>query len=223
MAILPLKSSCTLIIISRGAPLVLLVVAGHGGCCRIFGIWDNRLLIHPFWDLICGLLGWVPNIFISIWPAVFLGMALFTTIVTSYIWPRRWPSSRVTTISIAADLEINLLQSLVGLLFNYYSLCLRKLRLVLVLFFAGSWFPPLWIHKIAVFLRSLLYKGLVGYEVLLWYDIHVTHTKFLDKLRNLLVLLNSPQTEYGFRSILKKCKWCTLVAQAWSPLHSQGA
>ena len=34
VAILPVKS---LTIIARGAPLVLLVVAGHGGCCQIFG------------------------------------------------------------------------------------------------------------------------------------------------------------------------------------------
>ena len=43
----------------------------------------------------------------------------------------------------------------------------------------------------------------MGYELLLWYDIHVTHTKFLDKLRNLLVILNIPQTESGFRNIIK--------------------
>ena len=38
MAILPVKSPCTLTIIARDAPLVLVVVAGHGGCCQIFGI-----------------------------------------------------------------------------------------------------------------------------------------------------------------------------------------
>ena len=38
MAILLAKSPCTLTIIERGAPLVLLVVAGHGGGCKIFGI-----------------------------------------------------------------------------------------------------------------------------------------------------------------------------------------
>ena len=38
MTILPVKSSCTLTIIAGGAPLVLLVVAGHGGCFQIFGI-----------------------------------------------------------------------------------------------------------------------------------------------------------------------------------------
>ena len=178
----------------RCTPLVLLSVAVHSGCCQIFGIWENRLLSHPFWKLICGLLGWVPNRAISLLPAVFLDMALFTTLVASYIWPVRWPSSRATTISTAEAFEINLLQSLVDLMFNNHSVYLRKWRLVLRIFFASSRFPPLWIHKIAVFSRRLLYKGLIGYEILLWYDIHVTHTKFPDKLRNFIVLLNSPQT-----------------------------
>ena len=61
-------------------------------------------------------------------------------------------------------------------------------------FFAGIWLPPLWIYNIAIFMHSLLYKGLIGYEIVLWYYIHVTHTKFLDKLCNLLVLLNIQQT-----------------------------
>ena len=38
VAILPVKYPCTLTIIAIGAPLVLVVVAVHGGCCRIFGI-----------------------------------------------------------------------------------------------------------------------------------------------------------------------------------------
>ena len=203
MDILPVKSPYTLTIIARGAPLLILVVTSHGGCCQIFGIWDNKLLDHPLWKLICGLLGCVPTRDISRWPAVFLDMTPFTTLVTGYIWPGRWPSSRATIISTVADLEINLLQSLVDWLFNGHSVCLRKWRLVWRLFFAASRFPPLWIHNIEVFLRSPLYKGLIGYDILLWYDIHVTHTKFLDKLRNLLVLLNSPQIESGVISILK--------------------
>ena len=69
--------------------------------------------------------------------------------------------------------------------------------------FSSSWFPPLWTNKIAVFMRSLLYKGLINYELLLWYEIHVTHKSFFDRLFNILVLLNTPLTEYGDRSILK--------------------
>ena len=192
MAILPVKSPCTLTIIARVAPLVLLVVAGRVGCCQIFGIWDNRLISHPLWKLICGLLGWVPTRDIYLWPAVFLDMALFTTLVTSYIWPGIWPSSRATIIFNAAALDINLLKSLIYRLFNGHIVCLWKWRLELRRFFDGSWFLPLLINNILVLLRSLLYKGLIGYEILLQYDIHVSHTKFLNKLRNLLVLLNTP-------------------------------
>ena len=61
MAILPVKSSCTLTIISRGALLVLLVVAGHGGCRQIFRIRDNILLSKPLWKIVGGLLGWAPT------------------------------------------------------------------------------------------------------------------------------------------------------------------
>ena len=203
MAIFTVKYPCTLTIIARGSPLILLVVAGYGWCCQIFGIWDNRLLSHPLWKLICGILGLVPTGAISLWPAVFVDMALFTTLVTSYIWPGRWSSSRATNISTATALEINLLQSHVYRLLNNHRVCIWKWRLVLRLFFAGSRFPPLWIHKIAVFTRSLLYKRLIGYDILLWYEIHVTNTRFIDKLRNLLVLVNIPQTESGFISILK--------------------
>ena len=125
MAILPVKSPSTLTIIARGAPLVLLVVTGHGGCCHIFVIWDNRLSSHPFWKLVYGLLGCVTTRAMARWPAVFLDVALFTTLVTSpIIWPGKWPSSRSTTISTAVAFEINLVQSLVDRLLNCHSLCL---------------------------------------------------------------------------------------------------
>ena len=161
------------------------------------------LLSNPFWKLICTLLGWVPTRSISLWPAVFLYMAPFTTLLTSYIWPGRWPSSKATNISTAAALEINLIQSLVGWLLNGHVVGLWKWRLVLRLFFAVSRFPLIWIHNFALFTRSLLYKRLICYDILLWYVIHVTHTKFIDQLRNLLVLLNIPQTISRVRSILK--------------------
>ena len=144
-------------------------------------------------------------------------MTLFTTLVTSYIWPGTLPFSRATTISTAAALEINLLQSLVDWLFNEHSVCLRKWRLVLRLFFAGSRLPSLWIQKISVFSRSLLYKLLTRYEILLWYDINVTHTKFLDKTRKLLVLMYIPQTEYGVITILKYASDVTYVIRLEGP------
>ena len=203
MAIPPVKYPCTPTIISRGAPLVLLVIAVHGGRRQIFSIRDNRLLSNPSWKLICVLLGWVPTREISLWPAVFLDMDLFATLVTCYIWPVKWPSSRSTTIYTETALEINTIRSLVDRMFKDHSACLRKWRLVLKLLFAGSRFPLIWIHNIAVFTCSLLYKRLIGYDIFLWNNINITHTKFLDKLRNLLVILNIPHTEYEVRSILK--------------------
>ena len=203
MDILPLKSLCIITIISICSPHVILVVVGRGGYFNIFGIWNKSFLSDQFWNLICGLLVWVTTRFIFLWPALYLDMALLVTLVTSHIWLYGWPSSRATNISTTVDLEVNLLQSLVGQMINGHSVFLWKWRLFLRIFFAGSRFPPIWIDKVAVFACSLLYKGLIGYELLLWYDIHVIHTKFLDTLRNLLVLLNIPKTKSRVRSILK--------------------
>ena len=75
--------------------------------------------------------------------------------------------------------------------------------MVSILLLYGNRFPSLLTSKVAVLTCCLLYKELIGDELLWFYDIHVTHTKFLDKIRNLLVLLNIPQTEYGVRIILK--------------------
>ena len=43
----------------------------------------------------------------------------------------------------------------------------------------------------------------MGDELLYLYDIHVTQTKFLDKLHNVLVLLNGPKKESGIIIIFK--------------------
>ena len=40
-------------------------------------------------------------------------------------------------------------------------------------------------------------------DILWWYDVNVTHTEFLDKLLNLLVLLIFSKTESGIRNILE--------------------
>ena len=151
MAIIPVKSPFTLIIISSGAPLVLVAVASHGGCCKIFGIWNNRILSNPFWKFICGILGWVLTRSVSLRPTVFLDISLFAKFVTINIWLGRWPYYRATTIYTAATLEINLIKILVDRILNRHSLLLCKWRLVLRIFFAGSRLPLLWIHKIAIF------------------------------------------------------------------------
>ena len=163
VSILPLKPPCTIIIVSRGTPLVPLSVAGHSGCWNIFRIWNNNLLSNPFWKFICGLLGWVTTGYSSLWPSVFLYMAMFATLVTSRIWLDRWPSSRATTISTRADLEVNLLQRLFDRLLNVHSVRLQNRRLLLRLLFAASQFPLLWIGNVSVFMCILLYKVLIGY------------------------------------------------------------
>ena len=66
MAILLVKLPCAITIIAIGAPLVLLVVAIHDGCYKIFGILNKRLLSNPLLKLICGLLGRVPTRSISL-------------------------------------------------------------------------------------------------------------------------------------------------------------
>ena len=194
MAILTVRSPCTITIISRGAPLVLISVGVHGGCCNIFGIWNKGFLSNPSQKLVCVFLRWVPTREIYLWPEVFLYMALLVIFVTSHICLDRWPSSRSTTISTKEALELNLIQSLVDQLINFHSACLCKWRLVLRLLISGSWFPPILIYKIAVFTRSLVNKVIMVDELLWWYEIHVTNKKFLDKLYNLLVLLNFPKT-----------------------------
>ena len=101
------------------------------------------------------------------------------------------------------DLEVNLLQRLVDQLLNLRSIGFRQRRLVLRLYLACSRFPLIWIDKVALFTCSLSYKGRVGDEILYWYDIHVTHMMFIDKILNLLVLLNFPDTESWIRCILE--------------------
>ena len=48
VAILLVKAPCNIHIIERGAPLVLLVVVDHGGCCKIFGILKTGFLVNYF-------------------------------------------------------------------------------------------------------------------------------------------------------------------------------
>ena len=115
----------------------------------------------------------------------------------------RWLFSRSTTISTATIIEVKLIQSLVYWLINGYSVYPMKQRLAFRNIFVGSRFPPLWIDKIAVFMHSLFYKGHIGDDILCWYDIHVTHMNFLDKISNLLVLMNYPKMLSGVKIILK--------------------
>ena len=50
---------------------------------------------------------------------------------------------------------------------------------------------------------SLFCKGSTSYEILWFYDVQITHTKFIDKICNLIVIINLPKTKYEFISIIK--------------------
>ena len=135
VAILPVKSPCTNTIISVVTPLVLLVAVGHGGCCKIFGIWNNRLLSDPFWKIICGLLGWVITRAISLWPALFIEVALSTQLwqfVYGLIYdpppepltfPLWWIFKSACFKSLLIDCSISTVYALVieGWSWNFYS------------------------------------------------------------------------------------------------------
>ena len=181
-------------------------------CTSCYGSWwmfqdlwylKKRLLSNPLCNIICGILGWVLTRAISLWPAVSLDMSLLVIFVTNYILLDRWTSLRATNISTVSDIKVNLLQILVDWMLKFHNVFLHEWRLVLRLLLACSWFPPLWIYEVSLFTHSLLYKGIIGDELLWWYDIHVTHTNFLDKLRYFLVIINFPKTESVIRSILK--------------------
>ena len=50
---------------------------------------------------------------------------------------------------------------------------------------------------------ALIHKELTVNELLIFYEILVTHTKSFDKIRDLLVILNHPEMIYIIRIILK--------------------
>ena len=61
----------------------------------------------------------------------------------------------------------------------------------------------LWVDKVAVFTHRFLYKGIIGEDILGLYEIHVTHKKFLDKLLNLLVIMNNLNMKFIIINTLK--------------------
>ena len=49
-----------------------------------------------------------------------------------------------------------------------------------------------------------MYKELVSDDILWLYVIQITHSKFIDKVHNLLVIMNDLKSKYSVRIILKK-------------------
>ena len=96
-------------------------------------------------------------------------------------------------------------------LFNLHSVCIWKRRMVFITILALSGIPPLWIGNYMVFMCGIFNKGLICNEILGLHEILVTHTKFLNEFRNLLVLLNFPFMNYIIRSILEYLSYIAKV------------
>ena len=68
--------------------------------------------------------------------------------------------------------------------------------MILILYVRGL--PQIWVKNIVTFMCILLQKELIGNDLLRLYDINVTHAKFLDKICNLISLINVPKKNIYF-------------------------
>ena len=105
MTIFLLKYPHTITVISRRMPLVFISVAGYGCYCQDFSIWNIRLRDDLLWKLFCWLLRLFSTKTIYIVPVIPLYMELFSTLVTSYIWPGNLTSTRSSTTSTIGALK----------------------------------------------------------------------------------------------------------------------
>ena len=62
---------------------LLILVALHGVCFQIFHIWNNRLIGDPFWNIYCGIIGWIITRTSSVGFSIPLNVSLPVTLVTS--------------------------------------------------------------------------------------------------------------------------------------------
>ena len=60
VAILTVKSLCTLTIIAGGSSLVQILIAGHDGCCKIVGILKRGFLVTYYGSSFVDFLGGFP-------------------------------------------------------------------------------------------------------------------------------------------------------------------
>ena len=160
------------------------------------------LLVTRYGRLFLELLDGFPSEPFKFGLQYFCKFPLFPHLLKSHL-SGRLTSSIDTVIYTDVYLEDNLIQILVNWLLYLHCVCLWEQRLVLRLILEGSRFPYLGVYKVMVFTRSLLHKVLIGDDILWLYDVQSIHTKLLDKLYNLLVLLNLPNMESGIRSIFK--------------------
>ena len=125
-------------------------------------------------------------------------MSPFDKLATSHIWTGIWPSTRYITISTATYFQVNFLQSLFDLLFNFCSVKLLEIKIILILILYVRGLPQIWVKNIVTFMCILLQKELIGNDLLRLYNINVTHAKFLDKICNLISLINIPKKNIYF-------------------------
>ena len=130
-------------------------------------------------------------------------MSLLTTLMTSHTWSDIRPSNIAIVIYTAAAPKTNLLKFVLDWIFNFQGTCIMDWRLVLRSLLYGSRLRSLWIDMVTISTCSLFQKRLVGDEILSLYDIQVTHTKFLNKLFNLLIFMNLPKMKSWLINILK--------------------
>ena len=75
--------------------------------------------------------------------------------------------------------------------------------MILRLLVYGSRFPQILIDKDSVLTHSLLYKKLISDDLLWFYAIQITHRRFIDKVHELLLIINYLKGKYSVIIILK--------------------
>ena len=124
----------------------------------------NSIIGLPFWNIIFGILVWVPTIAIYLETMTYLDMRLIFTLVTNDIWPLWWASSRATTFTTDMVLEVNFVQILVDVMINWHSVCLQEQSLVLILIIDDIRLSLICIYKVVVLIFSLFHKGSIWFE-----------------------------------------------------------
>ena len=75
--------------------------------------------------------------------------------------------------------------------------------IILIFLLAISGFPLIWVNKVVGLVHNILKKGLICNELFILHNILVPYNKVLNKLRNLLNIMNRTENKSGIRNILK--------------------
>ena len=129
----PVRTQCTISVISINARFVLLIVVFQGGLYQIFHIWNNRLLCYPFWDIHCWPIRLITIKNISIVLAIPFNIVRFPLLVTSCNCFGRLLSTRFIVFPTVKNFETSCICSLDEYLFNFSSEKIQWQRLILIL------------------------------------------------------------------------------------------